>query len=411
MQIGWRRLLVGALVLALAIVLLQSVVQAPPHRIVIAADGPDGSFTRTAKSYTSRLAAQGVALDIVTTRGGVENLERMDAPGSKIDVAFVNGGLTSAIRSPDLESLGTVAYDPIWIVYRTELGELDAIPKLSGKRIGIGADGSGSQAIARAVLAACGVKEHLVATTPEQVLSDLTSGRIDASFVMGAPEETRIRALFTTDGVRVMNLADAEGLARNLTFLHALRVPRSTVDLARQKPEQDLNIVSSTVTLVARKEVHPALIYLLMSVVDEVHEPPSLLHKENEFPSDKDTDLPLSPQAEAYYRSGKPFLQRYLPFGLASFVERLLKVGIPVLVVVVPFLRFVPMINQWRVRRRLSHLYRRLLEIEQEKPEDAESRLGQLEKDLESERIPLLYAHERYVLREHIELARRHLER
>ena len=181
---------------------------------------------------------------------------------------------------------------------------------------------------------------------------------------MGPPEDPKIRALFSQDGLAVMNLADAEGLARNLSFLHALVVPRSTVDLARQKPDADLSIVASTITLVARDDVHPALVYLLMSIVDDVQEPPSLLHRENEFPSDKDTDLPLSPQAESYYRSGKPFLQRYLPFGLASAVERLLKVAAPLLLVIFPILRGLPAFYQWRVKSRLARVYRQLLDVE-----------------------------------------------
>lgn len=101
-----------------------------------------------------------------------------------------------------------------------------------------------------------------------------------------------------------------------------------------------------------------------MSVIDEVHEPPTLLHRENEFPSDKDTDLPLSPQAETYYRSGKPFLQRYLPFGAASIVERLLKVGALFLLVLLPFVRTLPALYRWRVKRKLALVYRRLIEAE-----------------------------------------------
>src|SRR3984957_12464610 len=107
---------------------LRYVVTAPPHRLVIATDGPDGTFTRTARVYGERLAAQGVSLEIVTTHGAAENLARLNAPGGDVDVAFVNGGLTDAKRSPHLESLGSVAYDPLWVVYRAALGDLAGLP-------------------------------------------------------------------------------------------------------------------------------------------------------------------------------------------------------------------------------------------------------------------------------------------
>jgi hypothetical protein len=306
-------------------------------------------------------------------------------------------------------------------VYRAALGELAGLPKLRGRTIGIGQKGSGTESIARTILAASGVDESnsvLLADDGGSTAGQtILAGGLDAALVMGPPEDPKIRALFTQDGLAVMDLSDAEGLARNLSFLHALVVPRSTVDLARQKPDGDLSIVASTITLVARDDVHPALVYLLMSIVDDVHEPPSLLHKENEFPSDKDTDLPLSPQAESYYRSGKPFLQRYLPFGLASAVERLLKVALPILLVIFPFVRALPAFNQWRVKRRLARVYRQLLEVEQtvhatgasRAPDDYDAQIRAIERRLRAETIPLMYSNELYALREHIDLVRRQI--
>jgi TRAP-type uncharacterized transport system substrate-binding protein len=399
---------------------LRYVVTAPPHRLVIATDAPEGYFTRTARLYGDRLAEQGVALEIVTTRGAIENLGLLNAPGGGVDIAFVNGGLTDTTRSPHLESLGSIAYDPLWVVYRSALGELSGLPKLRGHKIGIGREGSGTASIARTILAASGVDASNSALVtvdgpPGAVTRGLLAGDLDAALVMGPPEDPGIKALFAQDGLTMMNLLDAEGLSRNLSFLHALVVPRSTVDLARQKPDTDLSIVASTITLVARDDVHPALIYLLMSIVDDVQEPPSLLHKENEFPSDKDTDLPLSPQAESYYRSGKPFLQRYLPFGLASAVERLLKVAAPVLLVIVPFFRGLPTFNQWRVKRRLARVYRQLLDVERAVhapgasriAADYEAQIRAIEKRLRAENIPLMYSDELYALREHIDLVQR----
>jgi TRAP-type uncharacterized transport system substrate-binding protein len=418
------RVLIGvgaAVVIALC---LRFVVTAPPHRLVIATDAPDGYFTRTAHLYGERLAAQGVTLEIVTTRGSMENLARLNAPGAGIDVAFINGGLTDAKRSPGLESLGSVSFDPLWVVYRPALGELDGLPKLRGRRIGIGREGSGTESLARTILAACGVdasNSTLLSADwePEALPREIAAGALDAALVIGPPEDPKIRALFAQDGLSVMNLSDAEAITRNLPFLHHLVVPRSTVDLARQKPDRDLSIVASTITLVARKDVHPALVYLLMSIVDEVHEPPSLLHKENEFPADKDTDLPLSPQAESYYRSGKPFLQRYLPFGLASAVERLLKVAVPVLLVLFPFLRALPAFYQWRVKRRLARVYRQLLDVEQSVHgpgasralEEYDARIKAIEARLRAETIPLMYSNELYALRQHIDLVREQIAR
>jgi len=411
-----------AMALVVLALCLRYVVVAPPHRLVLAAGPDDSALARTARLYGTHLAAQGVTLEIVSTRGPADNLARIDAPGSKVDVAFVLGGLTDARRSPNLESLGSVSFDPVWIAYRPGLGDVDGIPRLRGRTIGIGREGSGTDVIARRLLDASGLAPPASTLVFDDGDADtaaaaLLAGKLDAAFVMGPPEDPKIRSLFAHRDLRVMSLSDAEGVSRNLSFLHVIRVPKSTVDVARQEPDRDLTTVGTTVTLVARKDVHPALIYLLMSVVDDVHEPPSLLHKENEFPSDKDTDLPLSAQAEAYYKSGKPFLQRYLPFGLASAVERFLKVGVPIILVILPGLRAFPAFYQWRVKRKLAGVYRQLLEVERDvhaaapgsRREPFEAALLAIEARLKAENIPLMYSNELYVLREHIDLARRQI--
>jgi TRAP-type uncharacterized transport system substrate-binding protein len=405
---------VAAAVIALA---FRYVVTAPPHRLVLAVDELDTYFTRYAHVYAERMAAQGVTLEIRRTRGAVENLAHLKAPGGGVDVAFVNGGLTDTERSPQLQSLGSVAYTPLWVVYRADLGALDSLPMLRGRRIGVGRKGSGTEAIARRVLAACGVDASNSALLthdgdPPALAKDVLAGQLDAAAMMGPPEDPKIRALFAQTGLAVMSLSDTQGLARNLSFLHPLVVPKGAIDLAIEKPDRDLPIVASTMTLVARADVHPALVYLLMSIVDDVHEPPSLLHRENEFPADKDTDLALSPVAETYYRSGKPFLQRYLPFGIASAVERTIKVVLPVALLVFPFLRLLPTFYQWRIKRRLARVYRQLLDLEEAASasgEDVEAKLRAIEERLRTDPVPIMYSNEVYALREHIDLVRRQL--
>jgi hypothetical protein len=77
-------------------------------------------------------------------------------------------------------------------------------------------------------------------------------------------------------------------------------------------------------SLVVRKDLHPALQYLLLEAAAEIHSGPDVFHRPGRFPAAEAIDLPLSKQAEAFYRSGRPFIYSYLPFWLAGPVERLL---------------------------------------------------------------------------------------
>ena len=207
-------------------------------------------------------------------------------------------------------------------------------------------------------------------------------------------------------------------MRRNFQFLHVLDVPRSAVDLARIHPRENIQAIATTAVVVARKETHSAIVYLLMSIIDEVHEPPTLLSRENEFPADKDVDVPISPQAEHYFKGGKPFLQRYLPFWAASAVVRFLAVAIPLLALLLPLLNILPRIYNWRIKSKITRCYQDLIELERrvklvpssQLHEDFERLAHTVDEYLNEKKVPMSYSNDIYILKEHIELVRRKIE-
>lgn len=403
--------------IAFAATLLYFFYRGPPHHMVIAA-GPEGSyFNRTALRYAAQLKKQGVSATIVATEGALDNLHRINDAKEHIDVAFTHGGMTDEAASPELYSLGSVAYEPLWIFYRKPLGKRTTLASLKGLRLVIGPQGSGANFLSRKLLRAAGIDVHnstILEADVDGARKLLDTGQADAGFFMDPLETPYIRALFMQDNIAVMNMAEAEALRRVMPFLHVIEVPRSTVDLAGGRPPEDLKVVATTVVVVARRETHSALIYLLMSIIDAVHEPPTLLQRENEFPADKDVDLPLSPQAEIYYKDGKPFLQRYLPFWLASLVESLLKVMVPLFAVLIPLSNYVPRAIRWRIQQKTTRCYLRLMALEKrantEPHENLQSEFAALaatvDRHLHDKSIP---ASDVYILKEHIELVRRKL--
>jgi TRAP-type uncharacterized transport system substrate-binding protein len=406
---GWLLLAAAVLALVLGIVL-----NGPPHSLVIAT-GPTGSyFDRTAQLYAARLRQEGVRAELLPTEGALDNLQRINADRTRVDVAFTHGGMTDATASPGLVSLGSVAYEPLWVFYRKPLGTLTTLGQLKGLRLVLGPAGSGANFLSRKLLLAAGLDARnatLLEADVGEARRMLAGGQADAAFFMDPPETPYIHDMFTLDGVAVMNMVQAEGLRRNLPFLHVLSIPRAAVDLVRSQPPDDIQVVATTVVVVARRQVHPALAYLLMSIIDAVHEPPTLLQSENEFPADKDVDLPLSDQAEHYYKDGKPFLQRYLPFWLASLVQRLLTVLVPLFAVLVPLVNVLPRMLQWRIQRKITRCYQRLMLLERRVSREPRQGLQQefqqlaelVDGYLHDKSIP---ASDVYILKEHIELVR-----
>ena len=150
-----------------------------------------------------------------------------------------------------------------------------------------------------------------------------------------------------------------------------------------------------------------------------MHHHPTLISNEDEFPSDKDVDLPLSQEADFFYKKGMPFLTQYLPFELASILERLLKALLPIVFIIFPLLNSIPTIIEWRTKRKFSNLYLSLIDIEKlihsskgkVSETEFESMLNELEEKIVLENIPLSFSSDVYVLREHIELAKRQIHK
>lgn len=387
----------------------------PKTNIVIAA-GPKGSyFYDLAQSYADDLQKKGgVKAKIIETSGVLENLALLNDPSQNVDFGILQGGITSAKESPDLFSLGSIFYDPIWIVYRASLGNIDELNQLKGKRIAIGTKQDASQLIAKKLFQSAGLDSSNVTYVDGDVTSSvkgLQAGNLDALVFLAPPEDLVLKEIFNNPRLRVMNMSQSEGIHRNLRSFTVITLPFATVDLATSKPSTSMKVMATTVTIASRKDVHSALIYLMMGVMDHIHESPSLISDENEFPSDKDVDLPLSPTAEAYYKNGKPFLQHYLPFWLASFVEKMIFLLVSTAAIAYPLLSIYPA-YQWMVNRQIDELYKKLHHLERE------LYIGKIDRQLFNEELtqlddkakvllghfdmPIAFYHRLYTIRDHI---------
>ena len=412
---GVSRLVALGMLVFVCLVILAAVVyvkrSAPPHTITITS-GPDGSvFQTNACRYASILAQHGIQLKILTSRGSLDNLQRLSDPSFPVDIGFVQGGDTNQV-SGNLVSLGSIAHQPLLVFYRGAPVEL--LSALIGKRLAIGPVGSGMRSLALALLAANGMEPGRAATLldwePQQSSRALLEGTIDAVFLMGESAAPSImRELLRAPDVHLLNFAEAEAYTRRIGYLSVLRLPRGSIDLGRDIPSRDINLVGPTVELIARKNLHPALSDMLLEAARQVHGRATLLQRKGEFPAPIEHDIPISADATRYYKSGKSFFYRYLPFWLASLTSRIVVVLVPVIVVLIPVLRSIPSIYRWRTRSRIFRWYRALLALERELAAESEKRpqllkrLDEIEQKVNQMKVPAPYADQFYALRGHID--------
>jgi hypothetical protein len=252
----------------------------------------------------------------------------------------------------------------------------------------------------------------------QEAADALVAGTIDAAFLSGDSATPRVmRALRQAKGVELMSFRQANGYVRRLPFLSRFTLPEGAMDLGGNYPPTTFRLVGPTVELIARNTLHPALSDLLISAAQGVHGTAGLFRDAGEYPAPLERDFPISADAERYYKSGAQFLYRHLPFWLASLVDRLLVVLLPLAVLIVPAMRIVPALYSWRVRSRIYRWYGALISIEramlkESAPEEREAilaRLDEIEDSVNGIKTPLSFADQLYVLREHIGWVRHRL--
>jgi TRAP-type uncharacterized transport system substrate-binding protein len=391
---------------------------APPHTITITT-GPVGSaFHRAAEKYLNILARSGVKLNILSSEGSLENLKRLGDPSFRVDIGFVQGGVTNGMNTDKLVSLGSVAYEPLLVFYRSAT-PVDFLSELNGKRLAIGPVGSGTRSLALALLAANGIKPGgatvLLDLDAEGATKALLASNVDAVFLTSDSASTQnMRQLLRTPDIRLFDFTQADGYTRRIHYLNKLELPKGSIDLGENIPAHDVYLIGPTVELIARANLHPALIDLLLEAAREVHGNATLLQRRGEFPAPLEVDFHLSDEARRFYTSGKSFLYRSLPFWLASRVNRILVVFVPMLFVLIPGLRFIPTVYRWQIRLRIYRSYRALLVLEREsfapstpeKREELLSQLDRIEKVVNKMKVPASFADQFYGLRGHIVFVR-----
>ena len=425
-SVSWRDLiLVGTPVLLVVVlagwVAAKAIHFGPPGTIRIVS-GPDGSGYRvSADKYKKIIERYGVKVEVLPSRGALDNLEKLATPSFKVDVGFVQGGLTDGADVSHLMSLGSLFAQPLMIYCRSDK-PIDLLSELKGKRLAIGPEGSGARALALKILKANemdGAPTVLLDLSGAEAARALVAGHIDAAFLMGDSATPEVmRSLRELPGIELLTFRQADGYLRKFRFLSKLTLPEGAMDLGKDYPPRTLELIGPTVELVARNQLHPALSDLLISAAREVHGGPGLFRNAGEYPAPLARDFPISPDAERYYKSGEQFLYKRLPFWLASLLDRLLVVLLPLLVVIIPATRIAPALYRWRVRSRIYRWYGALMAIEhdmhaQHTPDERAAvlhRLDEIAAAVGELRTPLSFADQLYVLRDHVAKVRRRLQ-
>ena len=406
---------------------IQFIEPPPPTRMSIAAATKGSPYYVLAERYKAYLAKNGVTLDIRETGGTFDNLKMLSDPAFGVGLGFLQGGTATGADAHGIKSLGRVMYEPLWIFANVNT-KIERIADLAGKRILIGPAGGGTNSLAVRMLEANDVtaaNASLINMELPAYVDEIESGRADAGFLVLAAGARTIQRLFNSPHVKLIDLAQSDAYSQRFPFLSPLVLKQGLVSFAKNLPPSDTNMVATRTVMAVRDDLHPALANLMTQALIAVHGEPELnargeaaiFARTGEFPMQSDPELALSEQARRVYRSGPPFLQRFLPFGIATLFDRLIVLAVPLLGILLPVIKFAPMIYTWQVRQRLLYWYNELKRVERgvygqtdpAKIAVARARIEEIEDIVNDIPIPLAFTNQLYDLRAHIDVVRRRL--
>ena len=437
-------------------VLVRVIDPGPKGRIVIATGGAGGAYQLYAQQLVPDAARYGIDIRLRPDIEGVSTVGAVLNEASGVQGGIIKGGLAGSLqgrfasdedrkqRAKEIEglrSIGRLFNEPIWVFYRGPQ-HIKALKDFKGRRILIGSEASGTRKIASQLLRANGIdtgNSRLIERELPDDAAPLLRGEVDVAFVIAPPELERVQRLLRVPDILLMDFSEvADSYANRFPYLTKIVMHEGAVEFAPPLPTANITLLTTQAAFVVHKDTHPAITAVLTNLIQtnpktgfDKDGEPILFYKSGEFPNGKDPEFGVPPESAHSYRSGEmPVLLRTIapinrrlgiPFSISAFVyqhgTQMLLLLIPILSILLPLIRFLPMIYAWNIKRRLIFWYEKLKALEaglDRDPSRAHLREQVRELDLidgavRRIRVPSHASDQLYDLRGHIELVRQKL--
>lgn len=374
--------------------------------ITIATGRKSGIYYKYAKRYKESLELDGISVNIIETAGSIEILKLLR--NKKVDFGFVQSG-TASIRDKDkLKSVASLYIEPLWIFYRSSLGNIGYLDKLKTTPLSIGEEGSGTYALSSKILK----ETNIDIDSPNIFNIDLKSSykafkenRLDAFFTVLSLNSKEIKEILQDKSIRVLSLRRASAFLKYFPFLREHNIYEGSLDLKKNIPSSNIRLLATTATVITHNGVDNSLVRLMAI---KMKEDASL---NDYFPSIEYVEIPLHNASKKYLLNGESFLEKIFPYWIASNIDRLKYILIPLLTLLFPLFKSIVPLYRWRSRSKVYRWYRELDRITEnwesfnmEELERVERELEELSSEIHSKTdVPLSFRWEYHTLQGHIE--------
>jgi TRAP-type uncharacterized transport system substrate-binding protein len=388
----------------------------PPKNITFASGLPGGGYTQLGLQYRQKLDALGIETILLTTPSA-HSAKQMLTNDAQADVALVNGLVSKESSTHPVQALAAIEREPIWVF--TRLANMSRLQDLRGLRVGVPLQDDLQSKVLSIVLKHAQLKSgdvNVLYLAHDTIANALIDGQVDALVLMGSARNDVVRLLTRSAGIQLVGMEQVGKLMSSEPSLRPFVLPQGVIEFRGDIPSRDLTIVAADLHLLIQPELHPALQRALLHVAAQIHEIPTFLQHQGEFPSFVGLDYPISPTALSTSRGQVPWLEQLLPYWWAQLVQWLLMAFLPIVAATVLLLAWIPSWFEWRVNAVLQNFYGELKFIEtdiepaaSERPMELNKllqRIDDIEKQIMQLELPNQYASRWYTLRSHLSDAR-----
>ncbi|WP_121627494.1 TAXI family TRAP transporter solute-binding subunit [Poseidonibacter antarcticus] len=402
------------LIIASFYITSQFIQPSPKKEFTIATGSKNGQYYKTALLYKEILEKQKVKVNILTSNGSIDNLNLIE--NKKADMAFIQNGIDYTEKNVSIKSIASTNYEPLWIFYKNEGFQMDYILQLISKKISIGGEGSGTFDLASKILSDNEINKNnskLYNYSTQEAKKKLLKGDIDAMFLVISPNSSIVKELLENPNINLFSFKRAKAYSRKYNFLESTPLYEGTIDLYKNLPSENINLLSTTATLVIRNDFSEELTRLVLKSIKDIHDKKGLFEKENQFPNLDNITIEANEEALRYYTYGDTWLEKIFPYWIASNLDRLKILLIPLITLMIPLLKGGFPLYRWSIRSKIYRWYDEVqgldLSLEGLKTKEELKRklleIEELKKEIKDEtKVPLSYMGEYYDLIMHIEL-------
>lgn len=331
---------------------------------------PGSSYFILSEQFKKYFSRHDIDLKLVQTPGLDQGLKELSDDKFAVSASFLTAGIASPGQYPNLVSLGSIQYSPLWLFYRGEPQQTkDLVTFLRDKKVAIGQQGTNTLKMFTNLLETSGYpfepSEQYLQLPHAEAVKLFEEGKIDAVFIVDGIESPNVKRLLSVKDVEIFDLELIDAYVKKMPYLVKLQVPEGSISIKNTLPNRNVDILASTVTLLVEADTHPVVQWLFLKAAKEIgNSHDQFFAKPGFFPAHLDDTIALSPIAKQYYASGFPKVLEYFPLWLGVLIDRFWVLIITLLAIGLPLVKLLGSIRSYPAKKLIANYYEDLWNIE-----------------------------------------------